>query len=80
MDNHSTIGRASSVVDHGGLAAALAVTRLGVVARLADPYLTEHDPGPESANRPRSSKRSASPCIHRAVGPECVSTAWSAGP
>jgi hypothetical protein len=43
MDNHSTIGRASSVVDHGGLAAALAVTRLGVVARLADPYLTEHD-------------------------------------
>lgn len=43
MDNHSTIVRASSVTDHGSLAAALAVTRLGVVARLADPYLTEHD-------------------------------------
>lgn len=43
MDNHSTIGRTSSVADHGGLAAALTVTRLGVVARLADPYLTDHD-------------------------------------
>jgi hypothetical protein len=43
MDNHSASGRASSMADHGDLAAALAVTRLGVVARLADPYLTEHD-------------------------------------
>jgi hypothetical protein len=31
------------MADHGDLATALAVTRLGVVARLADPYLTEHD-------------------------------------
>jgi hypothetical protein len=43
MDNRSASGQAWSVADHGSLAAALAVTRLGVMARLADPYLTEHD-------------------------------------
>ena len=80
MDNRSASGQASSMADHGGLAAALAVTRLGVVERLADPYLTEHDrwvlrqfarflagitPGPD----PRVARARAAPQALASAGP-----------